>query len=159
MSSKAETTAPQIPSSYSRYSNSLLDLFDLERYYPVFKNLCSCLGIGEIVALTRTCKKLSSLYQILLKRHWDVDTGLRRFVDDPLRFRSQLRKQNAVISGSFALQFFERVVWEDSDLDIYAQAGLPTTYLAQYLRETEGYDIQMTYKGEEAYIWSHEVQV
>lgn len=125
----------------------------------MFKNICPYLGIGEIVALTRTCKKLSNLYQILLKRQWDVDAGLRRFVDDPLQLRSQLRKHSAIISGSFALQFFERVVWEDSDLDIYARADLAAIGLAEYLCEAEGYSLQLTSTGEEMYVWSHGVQV
>lgn len=156
ISPKAETTSP---SSYPRNKHTLLDLFDRDCCYPVFKNLCPYLGIGEIVALTRTCKKLSNLYQILLKRQWDVDAGLCRFVDDPLQFRSQLRKHSAIISGSFALQFFERVVWEVSDLDIYARAGLAAIGLAEYLCEAEGYNLQLTSTGEEMYVWSHAVQV
>jgi hypothetical protein len=52
---------------------------------------------------------------------------------------------DALISGSFALQFFDRVVWSESDLDIYVQHSRLTAQseesdaLAQYLVSVEGY--------------------
>lgn len=40
---------------------------------------------------------------------------------DPVEFRSQMSRHGAIISGSFALQFFERTMWPDADLDIWIE--------------------------------------
>lgn len=50
-------------------------------------------------------------------------------------------KHDVLISGSFAIQFFERVTWKESDLDLYAQAGSSTEALHKYLCEKEGYRV------------------
>jgi hypothetical protein len=42
-------------------------------------------------------------------------------------------KHDALISGSIALQFFERVVWRESDLDIYVQYGPKAEAMAHYV--------------------------
>ena len=42
-------------------------------------------------------------------------------MDNPVNFRSELAKHQGLISGSFALQFFEGVVWPKSDLDIFIE--------------------------------------
>lgn len=46
---------------------------------------------------------------------------------------------NALISGSFAIQFFEGLKWTESDLDIFVESGPGVTKLRQYLFEVEGY--------------------
>ena len=47
--------------------------------------------------------------------------------------------KNALISGSFAVQFFERVTWNESDLDIFVNFQADATEFEQYLCEREGY--------------------
>ena len=121
---------------------TVLDFLSPRPHYPVFRRLCSYLGIAEIIALTRTCKKFSGLYQLLLKTQWKVDHGLLRFVKSPARFRSQLGQHGALVSGSFAVQFFERVAWEDSDLDIFVKGGAGAEAFGKYLTETEDYELQ-----------------
>ncbi|MCJ1431534.1 hypothetical protein MMC27_000887 [Xylographa pallens] len=121
---------------------TVLDFLSPRPHYPVFRCLCSYLGIAEIIALTRTCKKLSGLYQLLLKTQWKVDHGLLRFVKSPARFRSQMGQHSALVSGSFAVQFFERVTWEDSDLDIFVKGGAGAEAFGKYLIETEDYELQ-----------------
>jgi hypothetical protein len=39
-----------------------------------------------------------------ISSHWKVEKHLKRFVDDPKRFRSQHGAHNALVSGSLALQ-------------------------------------------------------
>jgi len=62
---------------------------------------------------------------------------------------------NALLSGSFALQFFDRVVWKDSDLDVYVQSpwlrsdNTSLLVLGQYLVSTDGFNIGKTQKVEE----------
>ncbi|KAL9583902.1 MAG: hypothetical protein Q9212_002430 [Teloschistes hypoglaucus] len=97
----------------------------LFKIYPVFKELCVHLSISEIIRLSRTCKALSHLYPTLLgfRHYWNFDRDLLRFVKDPRGLRGQLAKCDGFISGSFVLQFFERVCWEESDLDIFVEEG------------------------------------
>ncbi|MCJ1295304.1 hypothetical protein MMC34_006866 [Xylographa carneopallida] len=110
-----------------------------EQHYTVFDGICSYLGIAEIIALTRTCKKLSGLYQRLLKTQWNIDRQLRRFVNNPKGFRAQLGRNDALLSGDFALQFFERRVWQDGNMELFAYRYSEVRALESYLVEVEDY--------------------
>lgn len=79
------------------------------------------------------------LYRSLIPTQWDVDRVLNRFVRDPAGLRSQMGRCDALISGSAALQFFERVTWKESDLDIFVEAGAGAERLSDHLCQTEGY--------------------
>ena len=80
-----------------------------------------------------------------------IDAALSRFVKYPAHLRKLLTESNAVISGSFAVQFFLNETWSDSDLDIDVGAD-PTRgpqgelqwtnaqKLVDYLEQIEGYD-------------------
>jgi len=77
-------------------------------------------------------------------------------VEHPKELRAQIGKYNALISGSFALQFFERPAkWTAADMDIYVEFGDDLAGLSLYLVEQEGYIKQpvtvhiITYKVEE----------
>lgn len=92
--------------------------------------------------MTRTCRASSHLYYSLISLQlWNIDRDLQRFVREPRRFREQLGKCDGLISGSFALQFFEREYWEGSDLDIYVEEGKGGLGLGRYLVYVEGYDL------------------
>ena len=115
-----------------------LDTFS-DTQYPIVSHLCDYLLIGDIVALTRTCRSLSTLYRNLLPAQWNVNRDLRQFVHDPNGLRSAMAKNDAVIAGSFALQFFERSTWRAADLDLYVQQGHQFESLTRYFMDTEGY--------------------
>ena len=116
-------------------------LYDLFETYPIFDRLCLHLPIREIINLTRTCRALSKLYQTLLHlQQWNVDRSLLRFVKEPRQLRAQMAKCDGLISGSFALQFFERVHWPDSGLDIFVREGHNAQQLELYILEKEGYE-------------------
>jgi hypothetical protein len=55
-----------------------------------------------------------------------------------------LAEHDALISGSFALQFFERIIWRDSDLDVYVEDRKSPDALGDYLVGHEGYALQST---------------
>ena len=116
------TGAPSSSSS-STSQPTFLSTFDRESQYPIFSVLCDCLYIAQIISLTRTCKKLSGLYQYLLPVQWDVDKALRRYVDDPLGFRSQMARCDALIGGDFSLQYFERTHGDSESLDVSVEQG------------------------------------
>lgn len=74
---------------------------------------------------------------------WNINARLKRFFDDPDAFRAQQRQCDALISGSFALQFFEHVNWPGSDLDMYVEKGQRMESMHRYLTETAGYMREM----------------
>ncbi len=63
-----------------------------------------------------------------------------------------MAEADALISGSFGLQFFDRVVWEDSDLDIYVKGNWedagPNSF-CEHLVQVEGYTLKNTMEMEE----------
>ena len=52
--------------------------------------------------------------------------------------RRLLTRKPRTVSGSLALQFFERTTWSSSDLDIYVRATGSASF-SRYLCEKEGY--------------------
>ena len=118
---------------------TFLTTFDRKSHYPVFSALCDCLSIAEIVSLTQTCKMLSDLYQYLLPIQWDVDKALRHYVDDPQGFRSQMARSDALISGTFAAQFFGKVFWDCGPLDVMVQEGVGCELFSKYLSDVADY--------------------
>ena len=119
---------------------SLVDVLGDEGYYPIQDTLWQHLGIQDIVNLTRTCKTLQHLYRRLVKSQWNLNKRLERFVTNPMEFRRTLGMCGAIISGSFALQFFERVVWPESDLDVFVHQDHYES-LSTFLTMREGYTL------------------
>ncbi|KAG8527294.1 uncharacterized protein KY384_008038 [Bacidia gigantensis] len=115
----------------------ITNLLDSRHPYPVFRRLCDFLDIQDIIHLTRTCKKFSGLYSYLLPILWNVDKRLERFAQQPEIFRSQMGLYDALITGSFAVQFFERVTWPKAALDIYIERGHKMDSFCEYLGSTE----------------------
>jgi len=54
-----------------------------------------------------------------MKLAFDVNVHFARFFSDPIQFRRLQAATHCVVSGSTALQFFNREVYPDSDLDLY----------------------------------------
>lgn len=48
-------------------------------------------------------------------------------------------RYNALVSGSVALQLFERTLWKESDLDIFMETGESAEAFGDYIMEKEGY--------------------
>ena len=125
-------------------------LSERERYYPIFERICLFLPIECLCALSCVSKGLAGLQKDLRKTQWNVDKKLRRFVRNPQALRSQLGQADAVISGSFAVQFFDRVTFPGSDLDIYVTIGSNADTLGQYLMDVEEYQL-VNQRGQEEY--------
>jgi hypothetical protein len=49
-------------------------------------------------------------------------------------------KYDALISGSFAIQFFDHVSWTESDLDIFVEGEENSKAMGRYLMEQEKYN-------------------
>lgn len=132
------------------------DLSSLRRTMKIFEvmevkdlrdKICEQIDLFSIVHLFVLCH---GLYNILYTRDlrrwnigkWDVDSRLRRFVDDPCLFWSNLDRSGGVMSGLNALQFLGGVYYPDSDLDIYFDDLEGLQEFGKYLVGEERYTLQ-----------------
>jgi hypothetical protein len=112
------------------------DLFLTDRFRPIRTVFTHHLSTADLLQLASTCRfARDSIY----KSEWNINSKLRSFVRDPIAFRSRLAQSNALISGSFALQFLERVVWPESDMDIFVEDGPGFQLMCDYLTVDEGF--------------------
>ena len=119
--------------------SQLYQLLQIDVFFPITSRICDFLSILDIVYLSRTCKGLRSLYQSLIPHKWDIDRILQPFIDDPKAFRSQLGENDALVSGSLALQFFERRSWDEDGIEIFVEEGSMGDSMVEYLQSREGY--------------------
>ena len=94
---------------------------------------------------------LISLSEIIVEnrdnmtQYWDVDRVLNRFISDPTAFRSQMAKYNILVAGSLALQFFERVCWPESDMDVFLEEkDINLDEFGNYLEKEEQYALMLS---------------
>lgn len=74
---------------------------------------------GSLIRLSWTCRMCLAAVKSYLSRAYNINRHLSRFFPDPLAFRSLQAKTGTLISGSSALQYFDRTFYPESDLDIY----------------------------------------
>ena len=72
-----------------------------------------------LVRLLRTCRKVNDAVREYMGKRYNVDKLLARYFVDTASFRHLQARTGTLISGSTALQFFDRVFYPESDLDIY----------------------------------------
>lgn len=113
-------------------------LIDILSQYPIFDALCSHLDTPTLFLLRRVSKSFAQNYAAHTKERWNINRRLQHFIQDPKSLRSLLARYNALISGSFVIQFLDAVFWDEADLDIFVyhkHAGAFATHLV----EKEGY--------------------
>jgi len=74
----------------------------------------------EFFRLARTCRLAYEAVQSYIRRTFNINRSLSRFFSDPVEFRALQARTGTLISGSFALQFFDRSFYPESDLDLYS---------------------------------------
>ena len=67
-----------------------------------------------------------------------------------------MARHDALVSGSFVLQFFERVTWRESDLDIFIEHGEGANKFGSYLVDKEGYALNLSTENAEYESHSYE---
>lgn len=72
-----------------------------------------------LVQLLKTSRRLRNAVQAYIAQAFTVDRVISRYFEDPLSFRSMQARTATIISGSAALQFFNRSSYSTSDLDLY----------------------------------------
>ncbi|CAJ2514168.1 Uu.00g022870.m01.CDS01 [Anthostomella pinea] len=103
---------------------------------PVRKRILRLLDVTDLLKL---CQTSFSIRYKIQSTHWNINTKLSRFFDDPRALRSQLGRHDALIAGSFALQFLAGVEWLGSDCDILVKEGKRLESLSRYLISKERY--------------------
>ncbi|CVK85081.1 uncharacterized protein FMAN_01997 [Fusarium mangiferae] len=101
--------------------------------------LCSSLTISDFFSLFRVCKRLYRIKNHTLRLICGINAALKAFVIDATMFRAQLGHYNAVISGPFALNFFQLSSKRVSKLDIFVKEGADADQFTDYLQTTEEY--------------------
>ncbi|KIM41069.1 hypothetical protein M413DRAFT_47916, partial [Hebeloma cylindrosporum] len=84
-------------------------------------SILGCLSQADIIALSLTCKQLYEQVSSFNRRAYRIEKILGRWFNfrQILQFRNLQATTGMLISGSSAPQFFDRTVYEDSDLDLY----------------------------------------
>ncbi|KAI0801954.1 hypothetical protein BC629DRAFT_156478 [Irpex lacteus] len=85
----------------------------------LFELIFSSTSPGTLLRLSRTCKRAKAAVQSYFLRAFNINKHLSRFFNNPLEFRSLQARTATLVSGSSALQFFNRLAYSDSDLDLY----------------------------------------
>jgi hypothetical protein len=102
---------------------SFIDLID--RYVPVQSSLLRQLEIRDIIALSRTCKKLSHVYGTTIRTQYNINDALKPYFKSPLEFRKVQAKTDAILCEEAALCFFlrEPLTGVTGRLIIFARKG------------------------------------
>ncbi|KAI0076966.1 hypothetical protein K474DRAFT_1754359 [Panus rudis PR-1116 ss-1] len=74
---------------------------------------------STLIRFRATCYRAYLIVNNYIQRKHRIDRLLGRFFDDPLGFRNMQARTATLISGSIALQFFNKKYYEDSDMDLY----------------------------------------
>lgn len=74
---------------------------------------------ATVIRFSWTCKAALLAARSYYRRAYNVDRHLSRYFRDPQAFRTLQARTATLISGSSALQFFDRTCYLESDLDIY----------------------------------------
>jgi hypothetical protein len=106
--------------------------------YPFYYEVMSYLTAGDILRLSRVSRRLRQQCKLWLSIHMDIRKMLRQYIKDVNMFRAMQKQTGAVISGSFALQFFSGHRWMDSDLDVFLPESQITRF-GRYLVSKEKY--------------------
>lgn len=121
---------------------------------PFFANLCSYLDASDLFALRQVSKQLIPDLDSHFRIRWNVNRSLKRFVRDPQVLRSIMAQYDALICGSFFIQFLDNVLWKESDLDIFVREE-HTDEFGRHLVENEGYRSHTRSPHEEPYSYDN----
>ncbi|KAL2073368.1 hypothetical protein VTL71DRAFT_10692 [Oculimacula yallundae] len=127
-----------MPSTTPEMQREPPTLLDVLGQYGIFDTLCRRLDTATLFSLRLVSRKLVDNYAAHAKERWNVNRRLKHFVKNPQGLRSLMAQSNALISGSFAVQFFDDVSWNESDLDIYVGHD-GAAALGTFLCRKEGY--------------------
>ncbi|KAF6742988.1 hypothetical protein DFP72DRAFT_829185 [Ephemerocybe angulata] len=98
------------------------------------------LTIPDVLQLGKTSSIIRDVVDLYVQTRWNIEQFLGMWFGDPASFRATLAFTGAVVSGSQALRFMDRLPpAPKSDLDIVTRVG-GVTALARFL-ESSGYTL------------------
>ena len=89
----------------------------------VYDRINSMIPPHSSVMLSQTCYTANDARASFTRRTFNINCHLGHFFQNPLEFHTIQAETGTIISGSSALQFFDREIFEDSDLDLYLYPG------------------------------------
>ena len=89
----------------------------------VYNRINSMIPPHSSVMLSQTCYTANDARASFTRRTFNINCHLGHFFQNPLEFHTIQAETGTIISGSSALQFFDREIFEDSDLDLYLYPG------------------------------------
>lgn len=129
------TTAPHV--------SKLIEFLSEKSQNPsltIIDSILSHLGIADVYSLHATCRSLRWLVDYMTSSSLlDINKQLTPFAKDPVQFRYELGKHDALIAGDFVRNFFEFGRWDDDSLLIYIEQGSKCEGFTKYLCDIEGY--------------------
>ncbi|PPQ74440.1 hypothetical protein CVT26_001421 [Gymnopilus dilepis] len=102
---------------------SPFEMFLLRGSSSILLEIFNVIDIISLMTLSKCSKVLRRLFICYAQAKWDPAKRYRRWFSDVLEFRRVLRRSGAVISGSFALQYFDRSFYAESDMDLFVRIG------------------------------------
>ncbi|KAG1859441.1 hypothetical protein C8R48DRAFT_605657 [Suillus tomentosus] len=109
---------------------------------PVYDNIFSYVSPRELVRLGRSCRAAYAASKDYSRRAFNINQHLSRFISKPLLFRSLQARTGTLIAGSNALQFLDRTLYDEADMDIYVHPGHAREVM-DYVVEREGYEFKL----------------
>ncbi|KAI0765136.1 hypothetical protein C8Q74DRAFT_1450222, partial [Fomes fomentarius] len=119
---------------------SLIDVFSCHLISDRVLHQLDPRSLALVACVSRMTQQATQDYR---RRAFNINKRLERFFSNPPAFRSLQATTAAIISGSFAVQFFDRSFYPESDLDIYVHPDAHVRDIALYLL-SEGYTYQPT---------------
>ena len=98
---------------------SQFELFFVNMTDDLLRRALSFWSVPSLISLGASSVMLRGVYKRYCADVWNINRRLRTWFPNPALFRKKLRDTGAIISGSQALQYFDREQYEGSDLDIY----------------------------------------
>ena len=127
----ADTSVVQPPKGVARTLQS----------HTLYGNIFAHCSPRSLLRFRRVSRAAQQAVQDYMDRAFNVNKHLSRYFRDPLAFRSLQARTAAIVSGSFALQFFDRTYYPESDLDIYTHPERSLLDVGLYL-QSEGYTFE-----------------
>ncbi|KAI0765137.1 hypothetical protein C8Q74DRAFT_1286445 [Fomes fomentarius] len=116
-------------------------LVDAFSCHLIYDNILSRLELSSLIHLSAINRVIRHATQDFNWRAYNIDKRLKRFFKDPCAFRSLQARTAAIISGSFAVQFFDRSFYPDSDVDIFVHPNRDMLDIGLFV-SSQGYTYQ-----------------
>ena len=134
---------PKSPSAMSYHRD-----YTVHEFMTPFKKAFHCTDVYDrinsmippcgSIMLSQTCHAANNARASLTGHAFNINHYLRHFFQNPLEFGTIQAETGTIISGSSALQFFDREIFEDSDLDLYLHPG-HLERIGAWLMKSKGY--------------------